>query len=210
MKKKIFIQIILIFLIFYFSYFLYNKYFYKDLSEIKLGNEKSINEKSINEKSINENTNMNMISKINYKSSDMEGRIYNITAESGYMDLSNSQIIKMNKVVANIELKDGALIIITSDFADYNSITNETKFSSNVVSKYLDHKVFSEFLIIDFEKNILEATHEMTYKNSNSVMKADKLEVNLITKDIKISNFEDIVNSYVDKNKNVEIEFLKK
>ena len=200
MKKKIFIQIILIFLIFYFSYFLYNKYFYKDLSENKLGNEKSINE----------NTNMNMISKINYKSSDMEGRIYNITAESGYMDLSNSQIIKMNKVVAYIELKDGALIIITSDFADYNSITNETKFSSNVVSKYLDHKVFSEFLIIDFEKNILEATHEMTYKNSNSVMKADKLEVNLITKDIKISNFEDIVNSYVDKNKNVEIEFLKK
>ena len=153
---------------------------------------------------------MNMISKINYKSSDMEGRIYNITAESGYTDLSNSQIIKMNKVVANIELKDGTLIIITSDFADYNSITNETKFSSNVVSKYLDHKVFSEFLIIDFEKNILEAAHEMTYKNSNSVMKADKLEVNLITKDIKISNFEDIVNSYVDKNKNVEIEFLKK
>ena len=200
MKKKIFIQIILIFLIFYFSYFLYNKYFYKDLSENKLGNEKSINE----------NTNMNMISKINYKSSDMEGRIYNITAESGYTDLSNSQIIKMNKVVANIRLKDGTLIIITSDFADYNSITNETKFSSNVVSKYLDHKVFSEFLIIDFEKNILEATHEMTYKNSNSVMKADKLEVNLITKDIKISNFEDIVNSYVDKNKNVEIEFLKK
>ena len=200
MKKKIFIQIILIFLIFYFSYFLYNKYFYKDLSENKLGNEKSINE----------NTNMNMISKINYKSSDMEGRIYNIMAESGYMDLSNSQVIKMNKVIANIELKDGALIIITSDFADYNSITYETKFSSNVVSKYLDHKVFSEFLIIDFKKNILEATHEMTYKNSNSVMKADKLEVNLITKDIKISNFEDIVNSYVDKNKNVEVEFLKK
>ena len=200
MKKKIFIQIILIFLIFYFSYFLYNKYFYKDLSENKLGNEKSINE----------NTNMNMISKINYKSSDMEGRIYNIMAESGYIDLLNTQVIKMNKVVANIKLKDGTLIVITSDFADYNSITYETKFSSNVVSKYLDHKVFSEFLIIDFKKNILEATHEMTYKNSNSVMRADKLEVNLITKDIKISNFEDIVNSYVDKNKNVEIEFLKK
>ena len=200
MKKKIFIQIILIFLIFYFSYFLYNKYFYKDLSENKLGNEKSINE----------NTNMNMISKINYKSSDMEGRIYNIMAESGYIDLLNTQVIKMNKVVANIKLKDGTLIVITSDFADYNSITYETKFSSNVVSKYLDHRVFSEFLIIDFKKNILEATHEMTYKNSNSVMKADKLEVNLITKDIKISNFEDIVNSYVDKNKNVEVEFLKK
>ena len=200
MKKKIFIQIILIFLIFYFFYFLYNKYFYKDLSENKLSKEKSINE----------NTNMNMISKINYKSSDMEGRIYNIMAESGYIDLLNTQVIKMNKVVANIKLKDGTLIVITSDFADYNSITYETKFSSNVVSKYLDHKVFSEFLIIDFKKNILEATHEMTYKNSNSVMRADKLEVNLITKDIKISNFEDIVNSYVDKNKNVEVEFLKK
>ena len=208
MKKKIFIQIILIFLIFYFSYFLYNKYFYKDLSEIKLGNEKSINEKSINEKSINENTNMNMISKINYKSSDMEGRIYNITAESGYMDLSNSQVIKMNKVTANIKLDDGNLVTITSDFADYNSITYETKFNSNVVSEYLEHKIFSELLIIDFDKNILEATNKMTYKNPNTIMKADKLKVDLLTKDIKISNFDEKVGSNI--NKNVEIEFSNK
>ena len=195
MKKKIFIQIILILLIFCFSYYIYNKYFFVETSEKKLSNEKSINE----------NINANLIEKINYKSSDAKGRIYNIKAESGSLDLSNNQVIKMSKVNANIKLDDGTLIIITSDFADYNSITYDTKFNSNVVSEYLDHKIFSELLIIDFNENILEATNKITYTNPNTIMKADKLKVDLLTKDIKISNFDEKINSK--NNKNIEIEF---
>ena len=195
MKKKIFIQIILIFLIFCFSYYIYNKYFFVETSEKKLSNEKSINE----------NINANLIEKINYKSSDAKGRIYNIKAESGSLDLSNSQIIKMSKVNANIKLDDGTLIIITSDFADYNSVTYDTKFNSNVVSEYLDHKIFSELLIIDFNENILEATNKITYTNPNTIMKADKLKVDLLTKDIRISNFDEKIDSKT--NKNIEIEF---
>ena len=195
MKKKIFIQIILILLIFCFSYYIYNKYFFVETSEKKLSNEKSINE----------NINANLIEKINYKSSDAKGRIYNIKAESGSLDLSNNQVIKMSKVNANIKLDDGTLIIITSDFADYNSITYDTKFSSNVVSEYLDHKIFSELLIIDFNENILEATNKITYTNPNTIMKADKLKVDLLTKDIRISNFDEKIDSKT--NKNIEIEF---
>jgi len=198
MKAKIFVQIILIFLIFYFSYYIYKKYFFINTSEKKL----------INEKSINESINSNLIEKINYKSSDAEGRSYNIMAESGSLDLSNNQIIKMNNVIANIALDDGALIIITSDFADYNSITYDTKFYSNVVSEYLDHKISSELLVIDLNKNILEASNKMTYKNSNTLMKADVLKVDLLTKDIKIYNFDEKVDSNI--NKNVEIEFQNK
>ena len=195
MKKKIFIQIILILLIFCFSYYIYNKYFFANTSEKKLSNEKSTNE----------NINANLIEKINYKSSDFKGRIYNIKAESGSLDLSNNQVIKMSKVNANIKLDDGTLITITSDFADYNSITYDTKFNSNVVSEYLDHKIFSELLIIDFNKNILEAANKITYTNPNTIMKADKLKVDLLTKDIKISNFDEKIDSKI--NKNIEIEF---
>ena len=198
MKKKIFIQIILIFLIFCFSYFIYNKYFFVDTSEKKLSDEKSINE----------SINTNLIEKINYKSSDAKGRTYNIRAESGSLDLSNSQIIKMSKVNANIKLDDGNLIIISSDFADYNTITYDTKFNSNVVSEYLDHKIFSDLLIIDFNKNILEATNKITYTNPTTIMKANELKVDLLTKDIKISNYDEKVDSKI--NKNVEIEFSNK
>ena len=198
MKKKIFIQIILVFLIFCFSYFIYNKYFFVDTSEKKLSDEKSINE----------SINTNLIEKINYKSSDAKGRTYNIRAESGSLDLSNSQIIKMSKVNANIKLDDGNLIIISSDFADYNTITYDTKFNSNVVSEYLDHKIFSDLLIIDFNKNILEATNKITYTNPTTIMKANELKVDLLTKDIKISNYDEKVDSKI--NKNVEIEFSNK
>ena len=198
MKKKIFIQIILFFLIFCFSYFIYNKYFFVDTSEKKLSDEKSINE----------SINTNLIEKINYKSSDAKGRTYNIRAESGSLDLSNSQIIKMSKVNANIKLDDGNLITISSDFADYNTITYDTKFNSNVVSEYLDHKIFSDLLIIDFKKNILEATNKITYINPTTIMKANELKVDLLTKDIKISNYDEKVDSKI--NKNVEIEFSNK
>ena len=198
MKKKIFIQIILIFLIIIFSYYIYNKYFFTNITEEKLSKEKSVKE----------NINSNLIEKINYKSSDTKGRVYNIMAESGSLDLSNNQIIKMNKVNANIKLDDGTLIIITSDFADYNSITYDTKFNSNVVSEYLNHKINSKLLIIDFNKNTREATNKITYTNPNTIMKADILKVDLLTKDIKISKFDEKVGS--DINKNVEIEFLNK
>ena len=161
-----------------------------------------------NEISIDENINSNLIEKINYKSSDAEGRTYNIMAETGSLDLSNNQIIKMSKVNANIKLDDGTLIIITSDFADYNSVTYDTKFNSNVVSEYLDHKILSELLIIDFNKNILEATNKITYTNPNTIMKADKLKVDMLTKDIKISNFDEKIDSKI--NKNIEIEFSNK
>ena len=200
MKKKIFIQIMLIFIIFFIIFFIYKTYFYKNTSS-KI---------SSNQKSIVKETDANIIKDISYKSFDVEGRSYNISAKSGSMDSSNSQLIKMNNVIANIKLEDGTLIEVTSDFANYNSITYETKFISNVVSKYLDHKIFSEFLIIDFSKNILEATKKMTYKNPKTIMKADKLEVNLLTKDIRISNFDEKVASDIDKNQSVEIEFSNK
>ena len=200
MKKKIFIQIILIFLIFCITFFIYKTYFYKDTSSKILTNQKSIVE----------NIEANIIKNISYKSSDVEGRSYKISAKSGSIDTLNSQFINMNKVIANIELEDGTLIEITSDFANYNSITYETKFSSNVISNYLDHKIFSEFLIINFNKNILEATEKMTYKNPKTIMKADKIKVNLLTKDIRISNYDEKIVSDIDKNKNVEIEFSNK
>ena len=200
MKKKIFIQVVLILLIICFSYFLYKKYFFLDMA----------NNKIVNDRSIKKDDKMNVINNLNYNSSDAEGRSYNIKAESGSMDILDTQVIKMNNVIANIGLEDGELMTITSDFAKYNTITYETKFISNVVSKYLDHNIFSESLIIDFNKNILEASNEMTYKNSNTIMRADILKIDLLTKDIKISNYDNKVGSNIDRNKNVEIKFSNK
>ena len=200
MKKKIFIQILLVFLIICFSYIVYNKYFYTVKNDGKL----------IDENSIVKNYDSNIINNINYKSSDLEGRTYSITAESGSIDDLNNQIIKMKKVVANIDLKDNTSIEITSDFARYNTITYKTKFISNVTSKYLDHNIVSELLVIDFDKNILEAVKKMTYKNSNTILKADKLELNLLTKDLKVLNFDDKNGPDINNDNNVEIKFSNK
>ena len=93
MKKKIFIQVVLILLIICFSYFLYKKYFFLDMA----------NNKIVNDRSIKKDDKMNVINNLNYNSSDAEGRSYNIKAESGSMDILDTQVIKMNNVIANIK-----------------------------------------------------------------------------------------------------------
>ena len=199
MKKKLFVQAILIFLILYFSYFVYKKYFFTN----------NIDQKLLRQDLTEELSDTNIIYNINYSSSDADGQSYKITAQKGSIDASNGHIIHMIKVTGNIVLEDSSEVIITSDFAKYNTITYKTEFNSNVVSKYLEHKIFSEFLIIDFNKNILEATKKMTYKNSNTTMKADVLEVNLLTKDIKIYNLNEDLDPKKRQDKNLEIDFKK-
>ena len=200
MKRKLFIQIILIFLIFYFIYFVYKKYFYIN----------NIDEQVVRQNFTKELSDTNIIYNINYSSSDANGQSYKIIAQEGTIDPKNGQIINMIKVTGNIVMEDRSVVTITSDFAKYNTITYETEFNSNVISKYLDHQISSEFLIIDFNKNILEATKKMTYKNSNTTMKADVLQINLLTKDIKIYNYNEELDQKKHEDKNVEIEFKNK
>ena len=40
-----------------------------------------------------------------------------------------------------------------------------------------------------FQKNLIEAFDDLTYKNSDIIMLADKIEIDLLTKKSKIYNF---------------------
>ena len=50
----------------------------------------------------------------------------------------------------------------------------------------------------------------MTYKNSNTTLKADKLELNLLTKDLKVFNFDDKNGPDINDDNNIEIKFSNK
>ena len=66
-----------------------------------------------------------------------------------------------------------------------------TLFDNNVKLKFLDHKLSSNKLNIFFEKNLLEAYGDLVYENSDFKLNADRLELDLISKNSKIYNLDD-------------------
>ena len=177
MKKKIFIQILLSVLILIIFFSIYQRYFKKTL----VSDRSQIEEKEINQS--------NSLENITYDSVDREGRKYIVTAESGFFNEQEPDIVFMNNANAKIVLLDGSIIYIKSSTAEYNSLNYDTKFQKDVKLKFLEHNVFCNNLNIFFQDNLLEAYNDLTYKNLDIIMLADKIEMNLLTKNSKIFNF---------------------
>jgi len=179
MRKEILIQIFLVTLVLVILIFIYQKYF-----KTELNNSAIINEEEIIK------TENNLIN-IEYESIDREGRRYIITAETGNFKKENSELIFMTNVNAKIFLLDGSVIYVSSLNAEYNTLVYNTKFYKEVKMKFLEHHIFCENLNIFFNKNLIEAFNNLNYKNLDIIMLADKIEINLLTKNSKIYNFDE-------------------
>ena len=180
MNKKTAIQIFLILLIFLFSILFYLKYF---------KNSQKISENIIKEDEqniVNQNDNSTYIDNINYISSDTRGNRYQITAEQAEIKIEDSDEMLLKNVVAYIFIKDSDTTMITSNFGVYNSKNYDTIFSENVIILYPSHKITGEILDLSFLKNLGTISKNVIYKGEKTSLFADKVEINLTTKDTKI------------------------
>ena len=177
MKNKIFIQAFLVFLIILIFFGVYLNYFKKvnEIDNLKVEKENFDKENSL----IN----------ITYESIDATGKKYIINAESGKFDEQKPDLIFMTDVNAKIILSDGSVIYINSLNAEYNTVNYDTKFQNNIKLNFLEHNIFCNNLNIFFKDNLLEAYNDLTYKNLEIIMLADKIEIDLLTKNSKIFNF---------------------
>ena len=136
-------------------------------------------------------SNLNIIKDVKYNSKDSEGNEYEILSSLGEIDYSNSNIIYLTNVKASIKLKNSENITITSDFGKYNNINFDTIFSKNVIIKYPDNKITSEYVDFSIKRNSMEISKNVIYTSEENVMKADVIEVNIKTKDTKIFMYEE-------------------
>ncbi len=130
--------------------------------------------------------NSNIIENVNYNARDIKGNEYIINAFKGEIDLNNNNIIYLTDVRALIKLNNSENINITSNFGKYNIITNDTIFSENVIIRYLDNKINGEYSDFSILRNSMIVTRDVIYTNITNVLKADVIEMDLTTKDIKI------------------------
>ena len=131
-------------------------------------------------------TKSNLIENIKYTSVDKEGNGYIITSKTGELDYNQPELILMKNVIATINLNNSVPIIISADNAIYNNINYDTNFYENVVVTYNDHFISSDNLDLIFEKNLATISNNIIYKNLNTKLQADKVEIDLITKNSKI------------------------
>ena len=179
MSKKTTIQVLMIFLIILITLLFYSRYFKKDSKNFT---EKTINERIDN----NQNSSSTYIDNIDYVSYDSRGNKYNITAAQAEIKIENSDILFLENVIAYIFIKDSDSVKITSDFGKYNSKNYDTIFSENVMVVYSSHKITGEYLDFSFLKNIGTISKNVIYNGNKTNLFADKIEMNLTTKDTKI------------------------
>jgi hypothetical protein len=178
MKHKTIIQFVfaifflIIILLFYHKYFPSNKELLK--TPVTSDDSKSLESKS------------NLIKDMSYKTTDSNGNKYFIYSKYGEVDIDNSDIILMKNVFARIEIFEKDTIYINSLSARYDVINYETNFSRDVQLKYLDHTIFAENMDLSFQKNFAWLYTNIVYKGSDYELFADKIEIDLITKNSKI------------------------
>ena len=180
MDKKTVIQLFLSSVIIVIFLVIFYKYFNQETSTKKIDNIEKETSKSLNEKS-------NLIKGIEYFSKDETGSIYNINAESGEINDNNPDIIFLTNVKAKISTLNSEDILIESNFAKYNSKNYDTNFYENIKVKYAEHKIDCEYLDLLFNRNQAILYENIVYKNLETRLLADRLEIDLITKNSKLS-----------------------
>ena len=189
MKKKVFLGTTLI--IFFFLLI----FFYLDLNDNKVLVQKKekleLVQKEDSEIEEEKIQSSNVIEDVSYSAKDTKGNEYSLNAGLGTIDQNESNLIFLKSVEANIKLKNYESIEISSDFGKYNINNYDTIFSKNVIITYLDTRIVGNYLDFSLDKNLMIISKNVSLKNDKSSLKADVIEINIETKDIKVFMYEE-------------------
>ena len=179
MNKKTIIQILMIFLVILISLLFFLKYFRNTIEPT----EKKVQIENLN---LNDSNSSNFIEDINYISRDAKGNKYQITSKKAEIDANEPDVMFLENVIAYVYFKDRDTMKITSDFGKYNSKNYDTIFSKNVIILYPGHRMTGEYFDFSFMNNLGTMSTDVIYIGQKNRLLADRIEMNLATKDTKI------------------------
>ena len=186
MDRRNIIQYSLLIVLFIASYLLYDKYFIEDNKKIDLNKSENVVKKKDAE--VNQvDKNKSIIENLKYISEDLLGNTYTVIAQSASLKEDKISEVQLFEVNAEINRQNQEVIYIYSKTASYNKKNNNTIFREKVNVKYGDHTIDSETLNLNFEDNLIEILDNVYYVNKNTKINADKVEIDLLYKKLKIS-----------------------
>ena len=178
MSKKKLLQFVLIIFLFLLLFVFYKIFFIQ---------KSQIGEIEIKNNDINNEIGTNIIENLKYVSKDVFGNLYVIQAKSAEILTKEEEVIQLVDVEASINSENQETIFIVSSFADYNKINNNTIFRESVKIEYGNHLINSSMIKLNFQKNLIEILDNVHYRGLDTEIIADKVEIDLIKKNIKLS-----------------------
>ena len=145
------------------------------------------NKNQLNKKYENDNI-KNLTKNIEYITSNRNGDIFKVIAEFAKTNLDNKDILDLENVNGNIKTKEKNEILISSKYASYNHSSQNSKFYQNVKIVYENKVITCDNLDISISQNIAVGYDNVILEEGNSIMKAKKITMNLLTKDISINS----------------------
>ena len=193
-NKKVF-QYSLLILLFFISFLFYQNYFANNSEKSKSDKSKNLDVEK-NWEPNQKQSEKNLIENLKYVSEDLLGNTYTVTAQSATLKEREINEVELFEVNAEISKKDQEVIYIYSKTANYNKINNNTVFKEEVSVKYGEQKIESKTLKLNFKDNLIEILDNVYYVNKDTKINADKVEIDLLYKKLKISmiNNQDKVN----------------
>ncbi len=182
MRVKIIFQLFILTIIASILIAFYYTFFKSDKEDLSLsGTEKKI-EKVTNKDILNELVNLE------YNAVDEQGNSYYINAERAIVDQldQTDNIVKMEGVVAIVNLKNRVPIFIYSKNAKYNKINNNTYFNNDIKINYLDKTISAENLDLIFTDKISTIYNNVIFNSDNYNLYTDRAIINMISGDIKL------------------------
>ena len=186
MDKKKSLQFSLVILLILSSIVFYKKFFTENTNLVT----KKLDEKKIEDSDSNKDINKknsNLIETLKYVSQDLAGNIYIINAKTAEFEKDKADNVILFKVEAEIIRQNEETIKIYSESANYNKKSNNTVFKKAVSINYADQLIKSEVVKLNFSKNLIEIIENVYYMNNNTEIYADKVELDLSKKKMKIS-----------------------
>jgi len=177
MNKKIFIQSFLVLIIMFTSFVFYKLFLADNVLKVKNIKLENLN---ISEK------NTNQINDIIYRSKSIDDNNYIVKAEFAQINADNPDFMLLTNVKGKFLLKNSEIIEITSKKANYNSVNYNTNFYQNVLITFDNHKINSDNFDLFFDSKLGTIYNNIIYKNLSTTLVADKIDIDLITKDTKV------------------------
>ena len=141
-----------------------------------------------NKNEYNDVANNNLTKEIEYITTNKNGDIFKIIAKFGSTNKNDNKILDLEEVIGSISSNKKSTINISSKFAKYNYTNQNSKFYNNVKIDYDGKTINCDNLEIMINENIALAYDNVIVKLENSLIKAQTISLDLITKDIEINS----------------------
>ena len=162
----------------------------KKSEKIYEAKEKKIGQKIKNDASQNEIK--NLTKEIEYVTNNNNGDTFKILAKYGKTNIENTNILDLEIVNGTIISSERSDIYISSDYAKYNYSNQNSNFYSNVKINYDNKEITCDNLDLKISNNVAIAYNNVLIKDDKSIMKAQVVTMDIITKDININSKETI------------------